>query len=48
MCLSVRNFNYDEAQDVLNEYGINIDEYIELSKTVFPEFTCTLQSSEES
>ncbi|MGL4773836.1 MAG: hypothetical protein ACRC2K_09755 [Clostridium sp.] len=47
MCLSARNFNYDEAENILSQYGIDMEEYLELSKSVFPEFTCTLESEPE-
>lgn len=47
MCLSVRGFNIDESKEILDNYGINIEEYLELSKSIFSELTCTIKNSEE-
>lgn len=48
MCLSARTFSTDDTEAILNEYGIDMEEYLELSRKVFPEFTCTLQVDTES
>ncbi|MGL5150903.1 MAG: hypothetical protein ACRC7N_10075 [Clostridium sp.] len=49
MCLSSRNLhNAEEAENILNQYGINLKEYLELSNDAFPEFTCTLETSNEN
>lgn len=48
MCLYHRTNNTQDIQNFFNQYNINLDEYLELSNEVFPEWSKDISSDENT